>query len=128
MKSEKTQKHNKKKILYVIAGVFLLVALAGLAFYKYYPQYVLSKKLSSSGELKYFTAEELKKFDGSNPKLPILMSYQGNIYDVTSGKEFYQKGATYNYLVGRDSTAELDEVGVGGIIISKYPVVGKLKQ
>ncbi|XP_026508334.1 neudesin [Terrapene carolina triunguis] len=32
------------------------------------------------------------------------MAVKGVVFDVTSGKEFYGKGAPYNALVGKDST------------------------
>ncbi|XP_006126698.1 neudesin isoform X2 [Pelodiscus sinensis] len=35
---------------------------------------------------------------------PIYMAVKGVVFDVTSGKEFYGKGAPYNALVGKDST------------------------
>ncbi|KKQ25363.1 MAG: hypothetical protein US39_C0008G0026 [Microgenomates group bacterium GW2011_GWC1_37_12b] len=55
------------------------------------------------------------------------MGYEGKVYDVSAGAGFYAAGKTYNYLTGRDATAELNEVGVGEIIIRKYPVIGKIK-
>lgn len=106
-----------------VSVVFALLTL------RFYPKLFVRDKLApiTSGELKYFTVDELKKFDGSDPTVPIYMGYERKVYDVTAGKNFYQKGATYNYLVGRDSTKELNEVGVGEIIIRKYPVIGVLK-
>uniref|UniRef100_A0A8C5TC66 Cytochrome b5 heme-binding domain-containing protein n=1 Tax=Malurus cyaneus samueli TaxID=2593467 RepID=A0A8C5TC66_9PASS len=35
---------------------------------------------------------------------PIYLAVKGVVFDVTSGKEFYGKGAPYNALVGKDST------------------------
>uniref|UniRef100_G1KFB2 Cytochrome b5 heme-binding domain-containing protein n=1 Tax=Anolis carolinensis TaxID=28377 RepID=G1KFB2_ANOCA len=35
---------------------------------------------------------------------PIYIAVKGVVFDVTSGKEFYGKGAPYNALVGKDST------------------------
>ena len=78
-----------------------------------------------SANRKTFTAEELKKYNGSDPTLPIYLSYEGNIYDVTAGKEFYQTGGPYHDLAGKDSTSEPNFAG-GGIIKRKYPIIGKL--
>ncbi|XP_032845148.1 neudesin isoform X2 [Tyto alba] len=44
---------------------------------------------------------------GEDPHLegqPIYLAVKGVVFDVTSGKEFYGKGAPYNALVGKDST------------------------
>ncbi|KAF2984920.1 hypothetical protein EK904_013156 [Melospiza melodia maxima] len=35
---------------------------------------------------------------------PIYLAVKGVVFDVTSGKEFYGKGAPYNALAGKDST------------------------
>ncbi|XP_055028388.1 neudesin-like [Misgurnus anguillicaudatus] len=57
-----------------------------------------------SKPVRLFTEEELKKYDGSEDKKPIYMAIKGVVFDVTTGKEFYGKGAGYNALVGKDST------------------------
>uniref|UniRef100_A0A672ND43 Neudesin-like n=1 Tax=Sinocyclocheilus grahami TaxID=75366 RepID=A0A672ND43_SINGR len=51
-----------------------------------------------------FTEEELQRYDGSEDGQPIYMAIKGVVFDVTTGKEFYGKGAPYNALVGKDST------------------------
>uniref|UniRef100_A0A2K6UEQ0 Cytochrome b5 heme-binding domain-containing protein n=1 Tax=Saimiri boliviensis boliviensis TaxID=39432 RepID=A0A2K6UEQ0_SAIBB len=35
---------------------------------------------------------------------PIYLAVKGVVFDVTSGKEFYGRGAPYNALTGKDST------------------------
>ncbi|XP_013383370.1 neudesin [Lingula anatina] len=102
----------------------------------------------SNSDLKIFTGEELKRFDGSDPSLPIYMAVKGVVFDVTTGSDFYGKGASYNVLVGKDSTRavakmsldsadlnhdltgltdqelkSLDEV-YKGVYVQKYPIVG----
>lgn len=72
-----------------------------------------------------FTSQELQKYDGTNPDLPIYLALEGLIYDVSEGKEFYSVGGSYHYLAGKDSTKELRLFG-GEIIKRKYPVIGKL--
>ncbi|XP_052010176.1 neudesin-like [Xyrauchen texanus] len=54
--------------------------------------------------VRLFTEEELKRYDGSEEGQPIYMAIKGVVFDVTTGKEFYGKGAPYNALVGKDST------------------------
>ncbi|KAK3733206.1 hypothetical protein RRG08_062053 [Elysia crispata] len=51
-----------------------------------------------------YTAEELKKHDGSNENEAILMGIKGVVFDVSEGKRFYGKESPYNILVGKDST------------------------
>jgi len=84
-----------------------------------------SSSAAENQDLPSFTLDELKKYDGTDPQLPIYLAYEGKVYDLSSGRSFYQSGATYHFLAGKDSTTELNFAG-GGIIKSKYPVVGKL--
>ena len=54
--------------------------------------------------LKMFSREELKKYDGSDPTLPLLLSINHEVFDVTSGSRFYGPGAHYHVFAGKDST------------------------
>ncbi|XP_060686887.1 neudesin [Hemiscyllium ocellatum] len=54
--------------------------------------------------VRLFTDTELAKYNGEEKDQPIYMAIKGVVFDVTSGKEFYGKGAPYNVLVGKDST------------------------
>lgn len=54
--------------------------------------------------LRIFTNQELAKYDGSDPNLPIYLAIKGVVFDVSEGKDFYGKGAGYNALAGRDCT------------------------
>ncbi|XP_052001802.1 neudesin-like [Xyrauchen texanus] len=58
----------------------------------------------ASKPVRLFTEEELKRYDGSEDGQPIYMAIKGVVFDVTTGKEFYGKGAPYNALVGKDSS------------------------
>ncbi|XP_071793609.1 neudesin-like [Asterias amurensis] len=51
-----------------------------------------------------FNDEQLSVFDGSSPDQPIYLAIKGIVFDVTSGKEYYGKGAAYNALAGKDCT------------------------
>ncbi|KAL3875264.1 hypothetical protein ACJMK2_038186 [Sinanodonta woodiana] len=95
-----------------------------------------------------FTADEIRKYDGSDPKKPLYMGVRGVVFDVSDGKGFYGKGSEYNALVGKDATRAvaiwslepqdlvpdvsgltddqlkaLDEVFIS-VYKKKYPVVG----
>lgn len=46
-----------------------------------------------------YTLKQLSKYDGSDPKLPILVSIDGEVYDVSKGgQRMYGKGAAYNMM------------------------------
>ncbi|KKR31495.1 MAG: hypothetical protein UT63_C0068G0005 [Candidatus Gottesmanbacteria bacterium GW2011_GWC2_39_8] len=79
-----------------------------------------------SEETKVFKVSELSKFNGTDPNKPIYIAYNGEVYDVSGGRNFYKPGGTYHFLAGRDSTSELNIAG-GAIIKRKYPVIGVLR-
>ncbi|XP_072503983.1 neudesin [Notamacropus eugenii] len=54
--------------------------------------------------VRLFTEEELARYGGEEEDQPIYLAVKGVVFDVTSGKEFYGRGAPYNALVGKDST------------------------
>mmetsp|Transcript_25163 Transcript_25163/g.29127 ORF Transcript_25163/g.29127 Transcript_25163/m.29127 type:complete len:190 (-) Transcript_25163:159-728(-) len=51
-----------------------------------------------------FSAEELSKYKGEDKESLIYLSVLGEVYDVTSGREFYEQGQGYSYFAGRDAT------------------------
>jgi membrane-associated progesterone receptor component len=53
------------------------------------------------------TEEELKQYDGSNPKKPLLMAIKGQIYDVTQSRVFYGPGGPYALFTGKDASRAL---------------------
>nr|XP_012807334.2 neudesin [Jaculus jaculus] len=54
--------------------------------------------------VRLFTEEELARYTGEEEEQPIYLAVKGVVFDVTSGKEFYGRGAPYNALTGKDST------------------------
>lgn len=38
------------------------------------------------------TVAELKKYDGSDPSLPVLVAAKGLVYDMTKGRDYYGRG------------------------------------
>ncbi|NWT65838.1 NENF protein, partial [Prunella himalayana] len=61
-------------------------------------------KPPAEAPVRLFTEPELARYDGHQEGQPIYLAVKGVVFDVTSGKEFYGKGAPYNALVGKDST------------------------
>ncbi|XP_036883503.1 neudesin [Sturnira hondurensis] len=54
--------------------------------------------------VRLFTEEELAGYGGEEEDRPIYLAVKGVVFDVTSGKEFYGRGAPYNALAGKDAT------------------------
>ena len=52
--------------------------------------------------MKTFTKEELKGFNGSDSSLPILISINGHVFDVSTSKKVYGPGGTYHPLAGHE--------------------------
>ncbi|GFP82200.1 membrane steroid-binding protein 2 [Phtheirospermum japonicum] len=51
--------------------------------------------------------EELKEYDGSDPKKPLLMAIKGQIYDVSQSRMFYGPGGPYALFAGKDASRAL---------------------
>lgn len=52
----------------------------------------------------YLTTQELAKFDGSDPKLPIYLAVNGTIFDVSAGAHTYGPGGSYHAFAGHDAS------------------------
>ncbi|XP_022013471.1 membrane steroid-binding protein 1 [Helianthus annuus] len=51
--------------------------------------------------------EELKGYDGNDPKKPLLMAIKGQIYDVSQSRMFYGPGGPYALFAGKDASRAL---------------------
>ncbi|XP_010255464.1 PREDICTED: membrane steroid-binding protein 2-like [Nelumbo nucifera] len=58
-------------------------------------------------QLGEITEEELKAYDGSDPKKPLLMAIKGQIYDVSQSRMFYGPGGPYALFTGKDASRAL---------------------
>jgi len=76
--------------------------------------------------MKEFDLSSLSDMDGRGGK-PILIAYQGKVYDVSSSKLW--KGGLHMRLhqAGRDLSARLPNAPHGKEMLAKFPVVGTLK-
>ncbi|KAJ1694168.1 hypothetical protein LUZ63_010866 [Rhynchospora breviuscula] len=66
-----------------------------------------SEPLPPPVQLGEINEEELKAYDGSDPKKPLLMAIKGQIYDVTQSRMFYGPGGPYALFAGRDASRAL---------------------
>jgi len=48
--------------------------------------------------------DELKAYDGRDPRKPILLAVKGRVYNVWRGREFYGPGQAYSIFAGTDAT------------------------
>ncbi|KAI9282202.1 cytochrome b5-like heme/steroid binding domain-containing protein [Sporodiniella umbellata] len=53
------------------------------------------------------TVSELRKYDGSDPSLPIYVGIKGDVFDVSKNTASYGPGAGYNVFAGKDSSKAL---------------------
>ncbi|XP_057527348.1 membrane steroid-binding protein 2 [Amaranthus tricolor] len=51
--------------------------------------------------------DELKQYDGSDSKKPLLMAIKGQIYDVSQSRMFYGPGGPYALFAGKDASRAL---------------------
>ncbi|KAI3985356.1 hypothetical protein MKX01_033670 [Papaver californicum] len=102
-------------------------------------------------QLGEISEEELKIYDGTDPKKPLLMAIKGQIYDVSQSRMFYGPGGPYALFTGKDASRALakmsfedkdltgDTTGLGPFelealqdweykFMSKYVKVGTVKK
>ena len=116
-----------KKRKYLI--LFFFLGFVVTLIYLYGMNELQDQKAISSAKsgLLVLSENELKNYNGEDTKKPIYIGLDGYVYDVTSGRKFYEPGGSYHSLAGKDSTNELKIFG-GGIIKRKYPIVAILKK
>ncbi|CAD6886343.1 unnamed protein product [Tilletia laevis] len=61
-------------------------------------------KRKPSRQLRVITMEQLRKFDGTNTSLPLLIALDRRVYDVSTKRDVYGPGGGYETFSGRDST------------------------
>lgn len=111
----------------VIIGVLVLVIASATTYstFHYHSTIPITPgvAISASTTLQKISPAELARYDGSSTTTPIYIALDGYVYDVSLGRKFYQSGAVYHYLAGKDSSATLHIMG-GETIKQKYPIIG----
>ncbi|MGE5404359.1 MAG: cytochrome b5 domain-containing protein [Candidatus Saccharibacteria bacterium] len=94
-----------------------------------------SKPLPPSNQLSHkskqqaartFTLAELAQYNGQNGK-PAYAAVDGVIYDITN-ESMWVKGLHFGHKAGTDLTSVMKDSPHGKSVLSRYPVVGKLKK
>jgi predicted heme/steroid binding protein len=53
-------------------------------------------------ELRIFTLDELKTFNGENEAKPLLLAFKGAVFDVSSSPQFYGREGDYASMAGNE--------------------------
>ncbi|KAL6526959.1 Membrane steroid-binding protein 2 [Orobanche gracilis] len=77
-----------------------------------------TEPLSHPVQLGEISAEELKQYDGSDPKKPLLVAIKGQIYDVTHSRVFYGPGGPYAVYAGKDASRAFAKMSFETIDVS----------
>lgn len=88
---------------------------------------VKEKPEISVEDLKVFTLEELKHFDGIEGR-PLYIGYKEKVYDVSSSLLFQGEKRMRCHVAGGDLTREMDIAPHGEELVFRFPVVGRLKE
>lgn len=81
--------------------------------------------LDTKEELKTFTAEELRPYDGKDGR-PAYVSYGGYVYDVTSSRLWREGRHAARHIAGQDLTSDLKGAPHGPDVFDRVKLVGKL--
>jgi predicted heme/steroid binding protein len=73
-----------------------------------------------------FTHEALARFDGTDPRLPILIAYRGRVYDVTDSF-MWMRGRHFWLKAGRDLTERLQTAPHGEEVFERVRCIGILE-
>jgi len=76
-------------------------------------------------ELKKFTVDELKEFNGENGR-PIYVAYKDRVIDVTGSKMWRGGQHMKRHAAGADLTAEIAQAPHGIDVLDRFPQVGTL--
>jgi predicted heme/steroid binding protein len=76
--------------------------------------------------MRRYSRAELAEHDGSDPARPVLIAYQGKVYDVTRSFPWAQ-GRHWGLRAGEDLTGRLKDSIHGEEMLQRVPCVGVLE-
>lgn len=82
--------------------------------------------VAPGGALRTYTGAELAAYDGSEPARPVLIAYQGKVYDVTRSFPWAKGSHWGDVRAGQDLTGQLKESIHGEEMLARVPCVGVL--
>eukprot|EP01027_Heterolobosea_sp_BB2_P012343 GEZU01017898.1.p1 GENE.GEZU01017898.1~~GEZU01017898.1.p1 ORF type:complete len:244 (-),score=58.40 GEZU01017898.1:284-1015(-) len=88
----------------IMRSVGIAIHNAIFPIYKFFAGKAAASVIGSRAAPRYYTKAELAKYDGTDPKLPILLAFKGKVYDVTNGAQHYGPDGGYHFFAGRDAT------------------------
>jgi predicted heme/steroid binding protein len=81
--------------------------------------------LSMEGELKKFTPDELKQYDGKDGR-PAYVAFNGKVYDVTESFMWADGDHQGQHVAGKDLTSEMSMAPHGEEMLERVKLVGVL--
>jgi len=75
------------------------------------------------GELKQFTLDELKQYDGGEGR-PAYIAYKGKVYDVTESFLWAEGGHQGQHVAGKDLTSDMGMAPHGEETLERVKLVG----
>lgn len=74
-----------------------------------------------------FTRADLARHDGSNPTLPMLIAYEGKVYDVSRSLPWSGGNHWGDHRAGQDLTGAIDTTYHGPELLRLVPCIGELE-
>ena len=121
---DKPKNNNSKKIFIIVVLCFLPVLAFFIGYWQKYGRASAPISTDNYISMPIMLVADLAAFDGTDANKPIYIGMNGLVYDVSAGRKFYETGASYHYLAGKDSSTDLNMIG-GDIIARKYPVIAR---
>ena len=105
----------------LLGGAIVLVGIIGYVYFAKCPHWKTKQKPTEEKKeevveiaprlIATFTEEELWGFNGEDESKPVYLALDGDVFDVSSSKNF-KKGASYHAFAGRDASVALAKMSM----------------